>query len=466
MTLISRSGLPGACNDMERAETIAAICSGAGGAIAIVRISGPDCLEIAGRAWRPLKKGASLAGEPRAMLLGLALGAEPCLAVSMPGPKSYTGEDVVEIHCHGGAMAPKRLLDAVVKAGARPAAPGEFTKRAFINGKMDLTQAEAVADLIDASSSMACGLAERQLSGALGKSLRALRKPLLDALAEVESRLDFPEEELDWKSPRELFAAVEKARRETAKLLDSRKSGALIRDGVRVAIAGRPNVGKSSLLNILLGYERAIVSSIPGTTRDTIEESASLHGIPLRITDTAGLRETDDHVEGLGVERSRKALRQAEIALWLLDASSKSPESEIAHMKESLPQGVQALAAWNKTDLCGAPEGLPDPGVPSVKISATKGEGVDKLLELVSNAVWEGKPLLEPPEAAVSARHGALLEKAGTALEEAGEELSGERWELAAAALREAVKALGEITGEDASPDVLDEIFSRFCIGK
>ncbi len=400
------------------------------------------------------------------MLLGLALGGEPSLAVHMPEPRSYTGEDVVEIHCHGGALAPKRLLEAALRSGARLAGPGEFTRRAFVNGKLDLTQAEAVADLITASSSMACGLAERQLSGALGRTVRAMRAPLLEALSELESRLDFPEEELDWRSPEELSEALEEAKASAGRLLESRRDGALIREGLRLVIAGRPNVGKSSLLNLLLGYERAIVTGIPGTTRDTIEETASIRGIPVKLTDTAGLRETADQIEGLGVERSKSSLRQAELALWVLDASAPEPGEEVKHMREELPEGAKAIAVWNKIDLCAEPGALPCPGLPCAKVSVLKGEGVEELLALFERQAWDAGPGHRVPEAAVSARHGALLEEAGAALEEALREIASRRWELAAARARDAIRAMGEITGEDATPDVLDAIFSRFCIGK
>jgi tRNA modification GTPase len=454
-------------------ESIAAICAGAGGAIAIIRISGRNCLEIASKAWRCESSPDALAQAPRRMILGKTLSAEknelgePCLAVFMPAPRSYTGEDVVELHCHGGAAAPKRLLAACLKAGARSAAPGEFTRRAFINGKMDLTQAEAVADIVNAKSSAALALAERQISGALGKTVRSLREPLSDVLAEMESRLDFPEEDLAWKSPAELARAIASCEEGLARLLRSRRDGALLRDGVRLVIAGRPNVGKSSLLNALLGYERAIVSEIPGTTRDTIEELASIGGIPVRITDTAGLRESSDRIESLGVERSRQSLQGAEAALWLLDASAAKPEEELAQLEsERLPQGVPAIAVWNKADLRrkDAPP-LPSCGLPSVCVSALKGEGLEELAELFAKTLW-GSETHSEPEAAVSARHSALLEEAIPALAETRAEIAAERWELAASSLRAAFRALGEITGESASPDVLDMIFSRFCIGK
>lgn len=452
---------------MRQEESIAAVCTGPGGAIAIVRISGAESLRIASSVWdAPAGQGLS-AQSPRRMVLGRTAfdGGEPVLAVYMPGPRSYTGEDVVELHCHGGAAAPKRLLEAVLRSGARMAEPGEFTRRAFINGRMDLTQAEAVAELIASKSASALALAERQVSGSLGRELKALRTPLLDILADIESRMDFPEEDIPWLPKEELAASIASCEAKAAKLFASRRDGAVLREGVRLVIAGRPNVGKSSLLNALLGFDRAIVSPSPGTTRDTIEESASINGIPVRLTDTAGLRESSDQIERLGVERSRKSICGAEAVLWLLDASSCDVSGEAAHLKENLPPGLPTIAVWNKSDLRKGSAPLPELDVPSVRVSALTGEGLAQLTELFAKTVWGSESHAEP-EAAVSARHSALLEAAMPALAEAREKILLEQWELAASSLRVALRSLGEITGEDASPDVLDAIFSRFCIGK
>jgi len=440
-------------------DAIAALCTGAGGAIAIIRISGVPCREIAAKVWR----GPKLL--PRRMTLGKTGAGEDVLAVFMPGPHSYTGEDVVELHCHGGAAAPKRLLSEVLRNGACSAEPGEFTRRAFVNGRMDLTQAEAVCDLISAKSASALALAERQASGLLGQRIKALRDPLLDLLAEVESRLDFPEENLNWKSPEELLKTLAHCEEGLRKLLDSRRDGFALREGVRVVIAGRPNVGKSSLLNALLGYDRAIVSPTPGTTRDTVEEFASLKGIPVRLTDTAGLRDSSDNLELLGVERTRKSLREAEAILWLLDASAPA-EEELSYMRSLLPEGLPAIAVWNKSDLRGSEAApLPDSGFPQVEISVKSGAGLQKLIELFAKLVWGSESHAEL-DVAVSSRHSALLESALNVLPEVSTQIEADCWELAAASLRAALRPLGEITGEEASPDVLDSIFSRFCIGK
>jgi tRNA modification GTPase len=452
---------------MDSVDTIAAVCTGVGGAISIIRISGSGALEAGRRVWN----GSGELGRKnsRKMLLGQTLSlsgsdGEPAIAVYMPGPNSYTGEDVVEIHCHGGALCAKKTLDAALAAGARAAEPGEFTYRAFVNGKMDLTQAEAVADLISAHSEMALHLAERQISGRLKDSVNEIRDKLVNILSECESRMDFPEEDLDWESPeiqaneiKELDALIEK-------LKASGREGALLRDGVRVVIAGRPNVGKSSLLNLLLGFDRAIVTQLPGTTRDTLEELANIRNIPVKLIDTAGIREADDLIEGMGIDRSKESIKQAQIVFWLLDASEENPVYEFEEMKKHVEGCPNVICVWNKIDACSHAS-LPSTSLPAVEISVAKNTGIDKLLDAFEKAAW-GYPHTEEPEIAVSSRHAALLNEAASVLPEAAEKILSEDWELAATDMRSAIAALGAITGEDADPDVLDNIFSRFCIGK
>ncbi len=387
------------------------------------------------------------------------------MAVYMPGPASYTGEDVVEIQCHGGEYAPKRMLGEVLRAGARLAEPGEFTRRAFLNGKMDLTQAEAVADLISARSESAGRIAERQLSGALGNKIRACSGELYHLLAEIESRLDFPEENLDWQSSEELIRQFSGISGQLRELLSTQSSGAVFRDGVKLVIAGAPNVGKSSLLNTLLGYDRAIVSAIPGTTRDTLRETASIRGVTVDLIDTAGIREhTADVIEGMGIERSRNTLAGAEIVFWIFDASSVTDE-DIRRMRETVPENIDTIAVWNKKDLVADSFRMPETGKPSVAVSAKTGEGIGSLLDLFEQTVWKNHDRTEP-ECAVSARHAKLLEDALDALEMTVRETEQEFYELAAANLRRAIESVATITGESVSPDVLEDIFSRFCIGK
>lgn len=472
-------------------DTIAAICTGAGGAVGIIRISGPRALDAVRAVWR----GRRMPGPefPRVLLYGHIVSGdetgagEPSLAVYMPGPHSFTGEDVAEIHCHGGSFAARRALRLVLQAGARLAQNGEFTRRAFLNGKLDLTQAEGVLDLINAGSERAGLLAERRLNGAVGSVVRELRTEIVRLLSECESRLDFSEEDLDWMPPDALRGRIGALREQAGKLALTARAGALIRDGVSLVIAGPPNAGKSSLLNRMLGYDRAIVTPIPGTTRDTLEESVSVGGISFRVTDTAGLRETGeaDPVEAMGMARSQQSLGTADIVLWLLDASA---------MSESFPVQFEAMAraksavrgkfipCWNKMDGARMAPGELDrmftPAKPEdggaleeqfvfEHISAQTGDGLDALFRRLEKTAWDGlPPAAQSGDAVVSERHAALLEQAAVRLDAACECVRAESWELAGSSLRTAAELIGCITGETATPDVLDEIFSRFCIGK
>ena len=475
-------------------DTIAAVCTGTGGAVSIIRISGPHALDAVCKVWR----GKRVPGPdcPRVMLYGHIVSCpegnegagEPSLAVFMPGPRSFTGEDVAEIHCHGGSFAARRALRLVLQAGARLAQNGEFTRRAFLNGKLDLTQAEGVLDLINAGSERAGLLAERQLNGAVGSLVREIRAEIVHLLSECESRLDFSEEDLDWM-PRDILSGrIESLREQAAALASTARAGALIRDGVALVIAGPPNAGKSSLLNRMLGYDRAIVTAVPGTTRDTLEESVSIGGIRFRVTDTAGLREAEqaDPVEAMGMERSRQSLGTADIVLWLLDASAP-PESfsvqfEAMDRARTAVQG-RFIPCWNKMDgasrsadeldlayagenECAEAEAR-DSETVFEHISAKTGDGLDSLFRRLEATAWDGlPPAAQSGGAAVSERHAALLEQASNHLDAASECVQTESWELAGSSLRTAAELVGCITGETATPDVLDEIFSRFCIGK
>ena len=468
-------------------STIAAVCTGTGGAISIIRISGPDALGVLRAVWQ----GKRTPGPdcPRVMLYGRIRpredgAGEPSLAVFMPAPHSFTGEDVAEIHCHGGSFAARRALRLALQAGARLAQNGEFTRRAFLNGKLDLTQAEGILDLINAGSERAGLLAERQLNGAVGSLVRDIRQEVVRLLSECESRLDFSEEDLDWMPPDAFRENVLALRKRAASLALTARAGNLIRDGVSLVIAGPPNAGKSSLLNRMLGYERAIVTPVPGTTRDTLEESLSLGGIRFRVTDTAGLREAEqaDPVEAMGMERSQQSLGAADIVLWLLDASAPagSRPAQIEAMNRAR-SGVRGkfIPCWNKLDAAadaadeldaaGNAEGAKS-GTDAIvfeHISARTGDGLDKLFRRLEDTAWDGLPAAaQSGAAAVSERHAALLEQAANHLDAAAERAREESWELAGSLLRTAAELIGCITGETATPDVLDEIFSRFCIGK
>jgi tRNA modification GTPase len=462
-------------------DTIASICSGVGSAITIVRISGRDACKVGNKVWKAENKSLCYKYR-RQMLFGKFYSdgddtGETALAVYMPAPQSYTGENVIEIHAHGGAFNARRVIDEVVKSGARQAAAGEFTYRAFINGKLDLTQAEAVADLISANSSMAMHLAEKQMDGVLGRKINFLRAKLINILVECESRVDFPEEELDFVPVEEHIFELGSIIEELNKLYETRIEGSVLRDGIRVVIAGRPNSGKSSLLNSLLGYDRAITTDIPGTTRDTLEEIANIRGIPVKLIDTAGVRSSKDPIEEIGVNRTLSSLKRSQVTIWLLDASVPDIDEEIKELEKRLKGQNNVIVAWNKMDIvegrCNKANGsgheadfkLPGTNYSEVRISVKENTGIRELLDMFEKVVWN-HPHLNEPEIAVSARHVEYLQEALTVLPDAVVTLENEDWELASVSTKAAVNALGSIIGEDASLDIYKSIFSKFCIGK
>lgn len=443
---------------MNTVDTIAAPASAVGGAVTVLRISGPDALAVLKKVWQG-KSDPGKESNFRKMLLGKVNG-DPALAVFMPGPRSYTGDDVAEIHCHGGAAAANNAVTAILSSGARSAEPGEFTFRAFVNGKLDLTQAEAVSDLISAGSDAAFKLAERQLAGSLSEKLNSVYDRISSLISECEARLDFPDEDLDFDpQDAEKIALI---RQEIKRLLDSGRAGALLRDGIDVVLAGKPNAGKSSLFNLLAGSERAIVTPIPGTTRDTVECQIVICDLPVKLTDTAGLRESADIVEQLGVARSRRAIAAAKVIFWVLDASSPDLDGEAASME--IAPGT--IAVWNKTDLLAPGTELPGLPCPAVALSVAENKNIEGLLQKFTEMVYGEGENARIPEVAVNARSQALLEECDSALLQAMEQFGAGDFELAASDLRTAMHAIGKITGKSADPDVLDEIFKNFCIGK
>ena len=441
---------------MNQSDNIAAPATAVGGAVTIIRLSGPGVLEIANKVWHG-KKPLS-AANVRRMMLGTAAG-DPTLAVYMKSPYSYTGDDVVELQCHGGAAAANAVMKAVLDAGCRLAEPGEFTCRAFLNGKVDLLQAEAVADLIASSSQTALHLAQKQLAGTLSSRIDELYDLIIQLRSECESRLDFPDEELDFDDS--VPEKISRTRQAISELLASAETGSIVRDGISVVLAGKPNSGKSSLLNRIVGFDRAIVSAIPGTTRDTVESQAVIRGIGVNLTDTAGLRESFDPVEKMGIERSFRMIRAGRVTFWLLDAASDDPAAEAAAIDRNAP-GV--IAVWNKCDIAPERE-LPETGLPTVKISARSGENLDALFDEFEKVVFAGKsPVI--PETAVNARSASLLSGALGHLEAAERAFEDGILEIAAAELADASVKIGEITGRSIAPDLLDKIFHKFCIGK
>ena len=454
-------------------DTIAAIATPAGpGAIGILRLSGPRAAEIAAACFRPLGRRELLDHPVRTLVYGDLLDREGqpidrVLCTYSRGPSSYTGEDTAELHCHGSPMVLTLGLEALFAQGARQAGPGEFTQRAFLNGRLDLAQAEAVADLLDAQSREGARHAAGQLSGALSRRVGEVYSALVDIMAHFHAVLDYPDEDIDPFTQQQLSQDLEKQETALERLLATYRRGRRLSRGVKCALVGRPNAGKSSLLNALVGYERAIVTDIPGTTRDTVEETAELGGIPLRLIDTAGLRESGDPIERLGVERSRAAMEEAELVLVLWDRSAplQREDLELLHKAVSL---APTILVWTKGDLPAAPARALslDPMPLVVELSAKTGEGLERL----SQAVGE----LFPRE--TGSAYGELLTNARQA-QAAQRALDGVRWAREALNLgvtpdalltdvEEALSALGELTGQSVREDVTARIFQRFCVGK
>lgn len=439
------------------------------GGIGVVRLSGPNAEAIARRRFRPRRPRARL--ESHRLYLGHFLDSQgqaidEVLLTVMRAPRSYTREDVVEIHCHSGPQVLKEILAGVLQEGARLARPGEFTLRAFLSGRLSLSQAEAVLEVIEAKSTAALRVAQEHLAGGLGRRLAAAQQALLGVVAQVEAALDFPEEaeELD---PEELAAKLAPVAADLACLAATYREGRLLKEGVRVVLAGRPNVGKSSLLNRLLEEERAIVTDIPGTTRDIIEEAVTWQGILVRLTDTAGLRDAGDRVEELGIARTEERLASADFILYLVDHSRPLSTEDPKRLAEL--RGRPGLVVVNKIDL---PGGLEEEELaqlspfPLARLSALTGEGVEELKARIVGAVLEGG-VPATGEVITQARHHEHLRAAVASLEAALGHLKGPpAWELLAEELRSAREELGRLTGETVADDLLEEIFSRFCIGK
>jgi tRNA modification GTPase len=381
----------------------------------------------------------------------------------MRAPRTVTREDVVEITCHGGLLLAKLVLDTVLENGARLAAPGEFTRRAFLNGRIDLAQAEAVADLIHARTELAATAAQEQLAGHLSRRIHVLRDDLMKILAHIEAHIDFPDEDIAPDTRAKLMERLHAALTFMDELLRTANEGRLLRRGIRAAIIGRPNVGKSSLLNRLLGQERAIVSPLPGTTRDTIEETANVRGVPVVFIDTAGLREAADDIEAEGVRRSRATLAAAELILHVLDGSEPAGEMDKQLLTEFA--GRKRLLVSNKADLPRRLD-LPD-GLAATEVCCLTGVGVEDLKDAIKGTVWAGGMPAEMLQVMINSRHEDALRRGREAAERAVAALRAHLGlELVALDLRLAAQAVGEIVGKTTTEDLLDSIFSQFCLGK
>ncbi len=474
-------------------DTIVAVSTATGrGAIGIVRLSGPQALEIAGAAFRPTGSACAprLPEDSHVLHYGHVVDpdrgetVDEVLVAVMRAPRTYTREDVVEINCHGGPVAQRAVLRLLVRLGARMADPGEFTRRAFLNGRIDLTQAESVASIVAARSSGALRASLRQLEGGLSERLRTARRELVGRLASIEATVDFSDDDIDDVDWEQVAQGLSKASAELVRLLDTAFVGRVLEQGVRTAIVGKPNVGKSSLLNALLMRERAIVSDIPGTTRDTVEELMEIGGIPIHLVDTAGMRSGGDHIEQLGVQRSMTAMEHADLVLAVIDLSKPWDEAD-GELVSRLDRR-RAIIVGNKRDLVGdsAESALQERLSGSARlgedrqrggadgwlyccVSAVTSEGLQGLQQMIERVVTGERGMhLEEPVLATERQRSLVaqaLESTASALE--GVNRSRDE-ELICEDIRAAVQALGRITGEDLTPDLLDEIFSRFCVGK
>jgi tRNA modification GTPase len=464
-------------------DTIAAIATPLGeGGLALIRLSGPQALGLADKVFAPTGKSSKKPSEAASHTIqygrierdGRALD-EVMLAV-MRAPRTFTREDVVEITCHGGLLAARLVLDTVIQSGARLAEPGEFTKRAFLNGRIDLAQAEAVMDLIHSRTELALAAAHEQLAGKLSHRINRLRDDLVRTLAHVEAHIDFPDEDIAPDTRALLIQQLEGAVTFMDELLRTANEGQILRRGIRAAIVGRPNSGKSSLLNQLLGHDRAIVSSIPGTTRDTIEETTNIRGLPMVFIDTAGLRQAEDELEAEGIRRSRETLARAEFILHVLDASEPFATEDRNYLNEFA--GKKRILVLNKVDLpqrfswtADSKPGAPSEGkigaAPVVEISCTTGLGLEQLKDAIKDAVWSGEIKAEMLQVMINTRHQDALQRGRAATQATLDALRSDlTLELVALDLRIAVNAVGEIVGKTTTEDLLDSIFSQFCIGK
>ncbi|MCQ2359157.1 MAG: tRNA uridine-5-carboxymethylaminomethyl(34) synthesis GTPase MnmE [Phascolarctobacterium sp.] len=456
-------------------DTISAVATALGeGSVGIIRISGEQALEIGEKLFKAASKKKIVEYPVNTLVYGHVYDldgslVDEVLAVYMKAPRSYTAEDVVELQCHGGVQSLKKLLQLTYAVGARPAEPGEFTKRAFLNGRIDLTQAEAVMDIIQSRSEQGLKLAARQQQGQLAKELRALRRSLVDVIVNLEAVIDYPEEDIEDVTYNKVTDTLDTTCNEIERLLSHAHTGKILREGLRTVIVGRPNVGKSSLLNALLREERAIVSEYAGTTRDVIEEQLLIDGVPLVLADTAGIHATDDFVEKIGVERSLKLMQDAELVICVVDGSQglKSEDEEILKAAES----KACVIIVNKSDLTQ----LADISVLEnrfgkekvLTLSAKTLTGVEEFTTWLKNYVYGQEGALGDGIYVQNARHENLLREALRSLEDAKMAAEGMLpYDCIVIDVRNAIDMLGEITGDTVHDEIINEIFSRFCIGK
>ena len=457
-------------------DTIAAIATAPGiGGIGIIRVSGPEACDVVNRIFHS-KQSVPL-GERQTRTIHYGHIVHPktgktldeVIVVLMKGPHSYTAEDVVEIQCHGGFVSVREILKVLLSEGVRQAEEGEFTKRAFLNGRIDLTQAEAIIDIIDAKTEQSLEVAVNQLDGTLSKYIRSLRDELIAMIAHLEVTIDYPEEDIEEVSAQEVRTGLEPILEKMDNLLATAQRGKLLRDGVMVSIIGRPNAGKSSLMNALLREDRAIVTNIPGTTRDSIEEFLTIQGIPVRLIDTAGIRETEDIVESMGVEKARQYLDKADVVVLVIDGSKplEPEEQELLQLITNRP----SIIFLNKADQTQyvSKEEVAALGTFTeiVTISAAQGEGMDEMARVITSLVQGGFVQASHEAMLSNVRHITLMEQAKVSLDQSILAIdSGMPIDLIVTDIRAAWELLGDITGESLRESMVDELFKRFCLGK
>lgn len=456
---------------MTESRTIAAIATPPGvGGIAVIRVSGADAVKVVDRAFSggiSLCDAASHTVHYGHITDDKKNPIDEVLVTVMLAPKSYTGENVVEVGTHGGIIASKNVLRRLLETGAYPAEPGEFTKRAFLNGRIDLAQAEAVIDIINSKTALEQRNALSQVKGGLSDEINDIRNSLVGLAASMQVIIDYPDEDLEDITPDDIVKTLKTAKKRISVLLDSADNGKIIKDGIKTVIAGKPNVGKSSLLNMLAKEDRAIVTDIAGTTRDVIEESVNIGGVPLILTDTAGIRDTHDIIEKMGVERSLKSIENADLVLVVLDSSQKPGQNEIGLLEET--KNKKRIVLVNKCDIKNEEAQNAIDEITSgdyIEISAKNGYGADRLAEKIREMYNLGE--LEKGGCVVTnARHIKALNEAETALENAVSGLCGGiPTDIASIDINAAITALGEITGAVASEDIVNAVFHNFCVGK
>ncbi|QEK13530.1 tRNA uridine-5-carboxymethylaminomethyl(34) synthesis GTPase MnmE [Crassaminicella thermophila] len=457
-------------------DTIVAIATAPGEAgIGIVRLSGGESLEILDKIFVPTRGESIKEYKPRRLTHGKIIDPktnqiiDEVLVTYMKAPYTYTAEDVVEINCHGGIVPVRKILELVLRCGARMAERGEFTKRAFLNGRIDLAQAEAVMDLISAKTDKSFDVAFGQLEGSLSKEVKNIRESILEMMAHITVNIDFPDEDIEEITYKELQDSANSIYERIEGLLESAQTGKIIKEGLHTVIIGKPNVGKSSLMNALLKESRAIVTEVPGTTRDIIEEFVSIKGIPLKIVDTAGIRETEDIVEKIGVERSKEFFNKADLVIFVLNASEPLTDEDKQIME--LLKNRQTIILMNKTDL---PMVLDEenirkilPNKKIIKISVLEGKGLKELEDTIVEMVYGGEVRQKEVSFVTNVRHKDALERAKTSIQEGIEAIrQGLPLDFVEVDVRNCWEALGEITGDTVGEDVIDKIFANFCLGK